>query len=226
MISDLVKAIGQLPDPAFRKILWRGVGATAAGFVVLLILVSNLVGHLTLFGIGWLNELVAFGLMAVILIALFILFPAVATAIVSIFLDDIVEAVDARHYPQESPGRPLGLAESVLLSLKFTGAVVVVNLLVLPIYLVPLLNVFVFYGLNGYLFGREYFELVASRHFDAKTAGRLRRAHRGRIMAAGVVIAFFLTIPIVNIAAPVIGAAFMEHVFRRLWARSGLPATR
>ena len=101
---------------------------------------------------------------------------------------------------------------------------IAVNLLALPIYLLllflPPFNLLVFYMVNGYLLGREYFELVAVRRLEAAEAGRLRRQARGRVLLSGVVIAILLTIPLVNIVMPVVAAAFMVHVFHGLRDRA------
>jgi uncharacterized protein involved in cysteine biosynthesis len=83
----------------------------------------------------------------------------------------------------------------------------------------PVLNPFVFYALNGYLFGREYYEIVALRRLDEKRAGDLRRRNSGRIFLAGVVIAFMLTVPLLNLIAPVIATAFMVHIFETIRRR-------
>ena len=103
------------------------------------------------------------------------------------------------------------------------------NLLALPLYLlllfVPPFNLFVFYLLNGYLLGREYFELVAARRLDTAGVRRLRRAYRGRLLLAGAVIAFLLTVPIVNLVTPIIATGFMLHVFEGLRRREA-SATR
>src|SRR3546814_14901069 len=76
----------------------------------------------------------------------------------------------------------------------------ILNLLVLPLYLVliwiPPLNLLLFYLLNGYLLGREYFEMVAVWRLDLAGAKRLRRDFRGRVVLGGAVIAFLLTIPL------------------------------
>jgi uncharacterized protein involved in cysteine biosynthesis len=87
-----------------------------------------------------------------------------------------------------------------------------VNLLALPLYLVPGLNVVVFYAMNAYLLGREYFELVALRRLDPRTARGLRRAHRLRFFIAGLLMAALFTIPVVNLVASLIAAAFMVHL--------------
>lgn len=220
MISAFTKAIQQLPDPAFRRVLTLGVGITLGVFIVVTTVAWNAVGQLALTDIDWLNWIVTeLGPYAAVLL-LWVFFPAIASLVISIFLDDIVDAVDALHYPNDTPGTPLGLTQSLAISARFTGVVVLANLAVLPLYLLllffPPINLFIFYGLNGYLLSREYFELVALRHLDAASAGRLRKANRGRLLVAGVVITFLLTIPIVNIVAPIIATASMDHIFKGL----------
>ncbi|HEX3500575.1 MAG TPA: EI24 domain-containing protein, partial [Stellaceae bacterium] len=94
---------------------------------------------------------------------------------------------------------------------------IALNLLALPAYLLlPGLNLVLFYALNGWLLGREYFELVALRRLDAGEVRLLWRAHRLRLVAGGAAIAFLLTLPLVNLAAPLIAALFMLHLVERL----------
>ena len=94
---------------------------------------------------------------------------------------------------------------------------IALNLLALPIYLlVPVLNIFVFLGLNGYLFGREYFEAVALRRLDIAAVTAVRRRFGGRIFLGGVIIAGAFALPFFNLVAPVIAIAFMVHLFEGL----------
>jgi CysZ protein len=99
----------------------------------------------------------------------------------------------------------------IAVALKFTTVMVALNLIVLPLYLVPVLNAIVFYGLNAYLLGREDLEVVALRRLDPRSVQRLRHAHRLQFSIAGLVIAGLLTLPVVNLVAPLLGAAFMAH---------------
>jgi uncharacterized protein involved in cysteine biosynthesis len=85
---------------------------------------------------------------------------------------------------------------------------------------IPPLNLVLFYLLNGYLLGREYFEMVAVRRLDLPATKRLRRAFRGRVIMAGAVITFLLTIPLVNLITPIIATAFMLHIFEDLRRRA------
>ncbi len=231
MFSALAKAFGQLSDPAFRQVLVRSVLAALVVFIGVWIAAW--------FGVSWLGEAlsdwaalepggfwvevvawaVAAGGVAAVLVASFFLFPAVMLIALSLMLDDIAQAVERRHYPELPPARAQPIGEAILSALLFLAKSLVLNILALPLYLVPLLNLFVFYLLNGYLLGREYFELVAARRFDGKGVRRLRRRFRGQVMLAGVVIAFLLTVPIVNLVTPVVATGFMLHVFERLRRR-------
>ncbi len=120
---------------------------------------------------------------------------------------------EARHYADlpAAPGARLGAALGA--TAGFLAAMVVLNLVMLIFLLIPPLFPFVFYGVNGYLLGREFFELVALRRIGLEEVRHLRKAHRGRLFLAGIVIAFLFTEPGLNLVAPVIATAAMVHLF-------------
>jgi len=151
------------------------------------------------------------------LLVTWLVFPAVATLIASFLLDEVIAAIEARDYPALPPARPQAWAEVAFAALRLAFMAVVLNLLALPLYVfLPGVNLVVFYLLNGYLLGREYFEMVALRRLEPWAAKAMRRAHAGRVLLAGAIIAFLFALPLVNLAAPVLGAAFMVHFFQRL----------
>ncbi len=96
------------------------------------------------------------------------------------------------------------------------GLTIILNLMALPFYLVPGLNLVVYYVLNGYLLGPEYFEVVALRRLDEKSALALRRKYRAKVTFAGAGTALLLTIPFINMVAAVLGTAAMVHLFQSL----------
>jgi uncharacterized protein involved in cysteine biosynthesis len=110
------------------------------------------------------------------------------------------------------PPAPLSWWQSLAAALKFTITLTAVNLLALPLYLVPVLSAIVFCGANAYLPGREYIELVALRRLDPWTARALWRSQRWRFFIAGLLITALLTVPVVNLVASLIAAAFMVHL--------------
>jgi uncharacterized protein involved in cysteine biosynthesis len=105
--------------------------------------------------------------------------------------------------------------ETVVSSLKFLGVMVVLNILMLPFLFLGPLFPFVFYAVNGYLLSREYFELVAFRRVGPAEARALRKAHQGALFVSGVVTAFLLTVPVVNLLAPIVAVAATVHLFQR-----------
>ncbi len=213
MLGALFKAIGQLGDPAARRVVWISLGISLGVFVGLWTAVGYLLANTALFERGWLETLadVLGGLTT--LVFTWLLFPAVVSAVIAVLLDAVARAVEARHYPHlpEAPGA--GMAATVLTTAKFLGALVVLNTAALLFLFVPPVFPFVFYAVNGYLLGREYFELVALRRAGNAETRALRKAHRGQLFLTGVVIALLLTVPVVNLLAPVTATAVMVHLF-------------
>ena len=167
----------------------------------------------TFFSSGWLEWLAdlasGFGTVVVTVI----LFPALATIILSMFLDSAAAKVARRHYPWLPEGRDQPFGEMLGETLRFLVVMIVANLIVLPIYLLlPAVNLVVFLLLNGYLLGREYFEMIAVRYVPGREARRLRARHRFSILSGGILIALAMMIPIVNLVAPLWAVALMVHV--------------
>lgn len=227
MLQDYSRAVEQIGDPAFRGVLMRGLALTFVLFVGVALLAWYLLSLVPEFQSdwwSWLNWLVGIGGGLGVVVVMAFLFPALVTMFMSMFLDDVAQAVEQKHYPADSPGRELPFGQALGLSLKFAGIVIFLNLLILPLYILtfifPPLSLVLFYGLNGYLLSREYFELVAWRHVDKATARRLRKANQGRLWLTGAFITFMLTIPIVNIVWPLVATAAMVHCFKRIQRRS------
>src|SRR3546814_7335748 len=168
----------------------------------------------------WSSDVCSSDLIGAIAVASFFLFPAVMVTFMALLLDVIAQAVERRYYPNLPPARPQPLREALFGNVIFVLVTLILNLLALPFYLVliwiPPLNLLLFYLLNGYLLGREYFEMVAVRRLDLAGAKRLRRDFRGRVVLAGAVNAFLLHIPLVKLVTTMIDTAFMLQVFEVL----------
>ena len=239
LISDIALALGQALDRRFLSVLLRGLllttallaGLTWAVVWLVTLLPDSLgtwpwIGELTIPEIGVQGLAIA----AMLLLSIVLMFP-VAAVFVGYFLEEIAEAVERRHYPQLPPARGPGLAAGLLQAIKFGGVVIAANLLALILYLLsgPLAP-FVFYAVNGYLLGREYFTVVAERRMPPREAAALRRRHSGQVLAGGIAMAVPLSIPILNLVVPVLGVAAATHLFHRLRGNprdraAALPAT-
>lgn len=216
MFTALFKAFAQLSDPRVRRLVWGAVGGAVAVYVVLYGAVAWTLGATAIFEAPWAEAASdILGGVAVLVLTL-LLFPAVVTLVAGFLLEDVAAAVEAKHYPDLPAVRQQPMWDSVAAALRFAAVAVVLNLLALPLYFIPVLNLAVFYALNGYLLGREYFELVAARRMDGREAAALRRARIGPLWLAGAAIAFLSTVPLVNLLAPIIATSMMVHVFQAL----------
>lgn len=243
MVAALMKSVAQFTDPAFRGVLLRAVLASLLVFILLWVgawlglgwaeglldgwLAGQEVGSFWAEALSWLLGALFW---ASLLLVSFLLFPATVAIAMSFLLDDIAAAVEQRHYPGLPAPRQQPILEVLLDSIGFVAVTIAINLVALPLYLlflfIPPLNFFVFYGINGYLLGREYFELVAVRRMDSVSARRLRRRYRGRVFLAGTIIAVLLSVPLLNLVTPIIATGFLVHVFETLRQREEAAETR
>jgi CysZ protein len=224
MIDAFLKAWAQMPSRPFIKVLLIG------SFAALLVLLGMWWGLDHWLGsydglppptwwgkaLRWLADHGAAGLT---LLASWLLFPAVATMVMGLLLDDVVDAVEVRDYPAAKAPRPTGLAEGagmgLMSGLQFLG----VNLLLLPVYLVLVFTAvgpFLLYLLvNGYLLGQDYMQMVAIRHLGKTREKQFRQANKGLVFSVGVATSLLFLVPFVNLFAPIVGAAMATHLFHK-----------
>ena len=225
ILADFLRAVRQMPDPAFRRVLVLGLALTLALLVAIYALFLGAIQMLTpdtieipLVGpVGGLDTLLSLGsFLFMIGLSIFLMVP-VASMFTGFFLEDVAAAVEARHYPHLPPVPRFSLYESIKDSINFFAVLIVVNIvaLVLAIFAGPLVPV-VFWAVNGFLLGREYFTLAAMRRLGRDGAKALRARHPVQIWVAGVLMAVPLSVPLVNLFIPLLGAATFTHLFHRL----------
>jgi CysZ protein len=223
MIAVFTRAFLQLRDPILLRVILMCVLTTIIVYVALFLGLGWALRNTTFFALPWMDTLADLGAGVAAGVLAWLLFPGVVTGIMGLMLDDVVAAVESRHYSHIGPPRPVPLTETLKSSAKLVGLTVGLNLLLLPLYIVlifvPPMNLVLFYLVNGRLLGREYFEAVALRRGDETTTAALRGQFRWSVLGAGAITTFLLTIPVINLVAPVIGAAAMVHLFHKLTVR-------
>ena len=216
------RSLSQLLSPAFRSVLWKSIGLTIALLIGLWFAVQALLSALLLPLIGpetWVATAIIWLLGAGLVVGMGFLIAPVTSIFAGVFLDDIAAAVEHKHYPGHSPGTALPLDQSIGIALRFFGLVLIGNLIALLLVLFVGLGVIIFFVLNGYLLGREYFQFAALRHVGLEDAAAIRSRHGLEIFLAGLLIAGVLAIPIVNLLTPLFAGALMTHVFMGLESR-------
>ncbi|MBR0692534.1 sulfate transporter family protein [Bradyrhizobium lablabi] len=231
MLDAAVKALSQILSPPMRSILWRSIGlalvlitALAVGLQRLLswfadygeVWAEGILGpsfHSTLNILSWIVSIAA-GL-GVVLGGIFLM-PAITSLVASLFVDDVADHVEREHYPAEPPGVALPFRLAIAEGVKTALLTILVYLIALPFVLVAGAGFIVFFIATAWLLGREYFELAAMRFRSPDEAKAMRRDNAATVFTAGLFIAAFVSIPIVNLATPLFGMAFMVHMHKRL----------
>ena len=225
ILGAFLKALGQIGDPRFRRVLMIGIALTVAllvgAYAALLWLVSLVAGPDAYFDVlgkvEWVQDLLSVSSLVFMLVLSVFLMVPVASAITSMFLDDVAQAVEDRHYPSLPPVPRLPFFDALRDTLNFLGVIIGANLLAFVLYaLFAPAAPFIFFGLNGFLLGREYFTLAAMRRLGRAGARDLRKRHRATIWAAGILMALPLVVPVLNLVIPILGAATFTHIFHGL----------
>lgn len=228
MIRAFELAVRQLGDPRLRVIIWQSLLLSLVLQIAIGVLAWWLLQSFATFQWGWLNETIRWlGGGAVTVLAL-MLFPASFGIVISIFLEKIADIVESEHYPHLGKARGIPVWTGIQSGIVFLFTLVALNLVLLPFYLVALfiagLGAVLFYGANGWLTGREYYEQVALRRLDPAEVKARRKANIGVLWLTGIVLVFLGTVPILNLIVPVLGVAAMVHIAQSLKPPLNLPA--
>jgi uncharacterized protein involved in cysteine biosynthesis len=231
MLDAAVKALSQMMSPAMRSILWRSIGLALVLIVVLAIGLQRLLSWFATYGEVWLEGLLgpswhsSLGVLAwIISIAAGLgvvfgsvfLMPAITSLVASFFVDDVADIVEREYYPAERSGTALPFNQAIFEGIKTALLTILVYLVALPLVFLAGAGFLIFFLAAAWLLGREYFELAAMRFRSPEDARAMRRDNAATIFTAGLFIAAFVSIPVVNLATPIFGMAFMVHMHKRM----------
>jgi len=224
LIHAFFLSLGQLTDRPVLSVLLKSLAATLLLFALagvgLWFGLDELVGA---FATRWGDEsgvLAAAGTAILLALAWWLLFRAIAVAVIGLFGDEIVAAVEARYYPAaHAAARPVPFARSLAMGLGSAGRAIGVNLLLLPVYIFLIVTGIgtpvLFFAVNGWLLGRDLGDMVAARHMPAAQLSAWRNSTTVRRFLLGLVGTGLFVVPVLNLVAPVLGAAMATHVFHR-----------
>ena len=231
MIDAAIKAISQMLSPPLRSILWRSIGLALVLITVLAVGLQRLLSWLATSGEGWaegmlgpifhipleiLTWIISIAAGLGVVFGGIMLMPAISSLVASLFVDDVADHVEREYYPAEHPGVALPFGLAMREGVKAAGLTILVYLIALPFVFLAGAGFLIFFFATAWLLGREYFELAAMRFRSPAEAKAMRRDHAATVFTAGLVIAAFVSIPIVNLATPMFGMAFMVHMHKRM----------
>ena len=231
MLDAASKALSQMFTPALRGVLLKAVGLALIIIVFVGVILQRVLSALAESGANWAEHTSGFAphaawetlawLLSImaslgIITGAVFLMPAVTAFVGTFFVDETADAVEREYYPAEPVGRALPFMRGVLEGVKIAIVSLLVYVFALPFMLLAGLGVIVLFLANAYLLSREYFELAAMRFQPPHAAKALRKANAAYVFLAGMVIAVFVSIPVVNLATPIFAMAFMVHVHKRV----------
>lgn len=227
ILNSATRALADIFSPTLRSLLWKVLGLTILALVALWFVVREAFIYWVtpwiepyLPGLpdwaGWLGVVAGFVWAVGLAAAVAMLIAPVSAIVAGFFLDDAADAIERKDYPSDPAGKPLSLGQSLLGSLRFFLIVIAANIVALFFLLVPGVNLVIFFLVNGYLLGREYFEFAASRHLGVEGGRAFRSRNGGRVTLAGLLIALFLFVPVLNLLTPLFAAVTMVHLFKGL----------
>ena len=231
MFDDAVKALTQILAPQLRAVLWKSIALALALIVVLGVALDRLIvwllgagssslettlgphAHEPVTILAWLLS-VAAGLG--IVVGSVFLMPAVTAFVASFFADQIADEVEREYYPADAPGKALPLFLAIIEGSKTALLAVLVYIVAVPFVLLAGFGAVIFFVATAWLLSREYFDLAAMRFRSPDEAKALRKRNAARVFVAGLFIAAFVSIPIVNLATPLFAMALMVHLHKRI----------
>jgi len=232
MLEAVIKALSQIFSPPFRRVLLKATGLALILIVAIGIALNRVFFWMAESGAAWAEagtgghapwQILAWVLsvaatLGIVTGAVFLM-PAVIAFVGSFFVDEIADQVERAHYPADPPGRALPLGRALIEGIKTALLAVAVYLCAVPFLFVAGLGLVIMFFANAYLLSREYFLLAAMRFRPPDEARALRRAHSTRIFLAGMLIAIFVSIPLLNLATPLFAMALMVHMHKRVSGR-------
>ncbi|MBY0354533.1 MAG: EI24 domain-containing protein [Rickettsiales bacterium] len=218
MFSSVHSTFNTLSKPYFLKIICLSVAVTLLALLLLVFIMAFVINQIAFFHMEWLDDLLIYAGTALSFAMSWFLFPIFMPLIALLFQENIANRIDEKEYASAPPSSlPLGaeLCHAFRASLR----ALLLNILCLPLYLTGVLFPLVYYSLNGYLLGREFFELTAARYEGRRGAAALRRQHRLHIFIVGCTIMLLSTLPAINLLAPFIGTVWMVHVYWQITSK-------
>jgi len=231
MLDDAVKALTQMFSPRLRAVLWQSIGLALALIIIVGIALDRLIiwlvevgstsvettlgphAHMPASILAWFLSIAAS--LGIIIGSVFLM-PAVTALVASFFADQIADEVERVHYPADPPGAALPLWRAIFEGGNTALLAVLVYICAAPFLLFAGFGAVIFFLATAWLLGREYFELAAMRFRPPGEAKALRKRNAAIVYMGGLLIAAFVSIPIVNLATPLFATALMVHLHKRL----------
>jgi CysZ protein len=216
MFQDAFDSFSDVFSRPFRRVMAKSFVLTAAALILAWFGLDRLALSLVHIGPPWLATAISLIVGIGLLAGLMVLAAPASSLVAGFFLDEIAARVESEIDPEGPEGRPAPALVVALFALRFAGLSVLVGLIALALLFVPGLGIVAWIGANGYLLGREYFELAAMRFRSAGQAREMRRRYALLVFTHGLLIAGFVAVPLLNLLTPLFATTLMARLHKRL----------
>jgi CysZ protein len=224
MLQDALDSLSDIFSPPFRAVMIKSIGLSIAVLALGGVALDKFALAFVTTAHGWLAAAISVAIGIGVLAGLVLLAAPTTSLVAGFFLDEIAAIVEREIDPGGTPGRAAPIWDSTLASLRFAALTLVVMLAALALLFVPGIGFAAWFGANAYLLGREYFELAAMRFRPADEARAMRRYFGMPVFLAGLFVAAFVSVPILNLATPLFAAALMARLHKRLERQALAPS--
>jgi CysZ protein len=210
MTHAFTAILGGLKDVIFGRLTWLAlINLIVAVTITVLLARAGLTYLVPLIpdSQGWLGYLTMAGSLAasvVVVVLAIALSPAISMVVGGVLFDFAAARVEKKIGAPQA--RDVPLAEGIWNGVRIAIPALLLNLIAIPLYFIPGVNALVFYGLNGFLMGREYSTITAARHMSYRDAVALRKRHGGAVFLVG------LACSVIPFLAPLVGASAMTRL--------------
>ena len=216
MLQDAFDSFNDMLSPPFRGVMVKSVALTVAVLALGGLALDKLALHFVTTSHGWLATVISLAIGVGVLAGLVLLAAPTTSLVAGFFLDEIAGIVEREVDPAGPPGRAAPVVDATLAALRFAGLTLIVMLAALVLFFLPGIGFAAWFSANAYLLGREYFELAAMRFRSVPEARAMRRYFSWPVFLAGLIVAAFVSVPILNLATPLFATALMARLHKRL----------
>jgi CysZ protein len=216
MLQDAIDSFGDTFSLPFRRVMLKSLALTIGVLVLAWFGLDRLALSLVHVETGWLALTISIFVGLGLVVGLVLLAAPTTSLVAGFFLDEIAGLVEREIDPAGVPGRPAPAIDAALFALRYSALTLLVTLVALVLLFVPGLGLVAWIAANAFLLGREYFELAAMRFRSAAEARAMSRHFALPVYFAGLFIACFVAIPLLNLFTPLFATALMARLHKRL----------
>lgn len=215
VIKSFRLAFNDLGSASIKPVLLLSIGLTLLAVIAFAVAIVAGLTTTQILSIGWLDTTVdVLGSLGAVIVA-WLLIPILMPALAGLFEETVIRRIEKTSYPDADAPTDRPVVVEIMQTLKFVALSLVLNILLLPLYFLPLVGWAMYFVANGRFIGNAFFTTVAGYRDGMGAAAAMRRKYQSTIWLCGVGLAALSTVPLFNLVMPILGIAVMTHLYHQ-----------